>query len=176
MPRQPPPGLLGTIADAARAAGLPLSVALAVAYVESRFVHTAESPAGAQGLYQLMPVTQRTYGVSDPFDPEQSARAGTLMLARLHKRFGDWPTALAAYNWGPGNVRRALEAGREFPSQVQSYARKVLNASEDLFGHAQELEPAPPVPFPPPPPGAPTGPGWAWVWACCGSCAGVDHE
>ena len=62
--------------------------------------------AGAQGLLQLMPATAAGLYVSDPFDPEQSIMGGALYLARQLDVFGDTRRALAAYNAGPGNVRK----------------------------------------------------------------------
>ena len=68
----------------------------------------AVSPAGAQGLMQLMPEVQRELSVADPFDPQQSVEAGTKLLRTLIDRYaGDLPKALAAYNAGPGAVDRA---------------------------------------------------------------------
>jgi hypothetical protein len=74
---------------------------------ESGFRVDAVSPAGAQGLTQLMPATARGLGVSDPFDPEQNLRGGARFLRAMLDEFGgDYRLALAAYNAGPGNVRK----------------------------------------------------------------------
>jgi membrane-bound lytic murein transglycosylase D len=84
-----------------------------VAEVESGFNPDARSPAGAVGLYQLMPATARSLGLTtvDPdqrLDPESNARAAARYLRHLYRRFGDWPLVLAAYNGGEGRVAGAL--------------------------------------------------------------------
>ena len=70
------------------------------------------SYAGAGGLWQFMPATGREYGmkqndyIDERFDPVKSTEAACVYLKRLHRAFGDWEMALAAYNVGPGNVKR----------------------------------------------------------------------
>lgn len=95
----------------------------AVIKAESNFNPNAVSHAGAQGLMQLMPATARSLGVSDSFDPEQNVMAGTRFLADLLKRYnGDLDSALAAYNWGPGNVDRRPE---RLPRETREYLVRV---------------------------------------------------
>ena len=97
----------------------------AVIAVESRHRPDAVSPAGAQGLMQLMPGTARMLGVVDPFDPRANVEAGVAYLRRLADEFGT-VLALAAYNAGPGAVR---EHGGVPPfPETRGYVRSVLLA------------------------------------------------
>jgi len=84
----------------------PLIVALIA--VESGGNQRAESRMGAQGLMQLMPETARSLGVRNPLDAEDNMRGGVAYIERLLRAHGeDVVLALAAYNSGAGNVRRA---------------------------------------------------------------------
>lgn len=73
---------------------------------ESRGKRNARSPKGAQGLMQLMPDTAREMGVTDPYDPDQNIAGGIKYLKRQLDEFKDPKLALAAYNAGPGAVRK----------------------------------------------------------------------
>ena len=111
-----------------------------VAEVESSFNPAARSPVGALGLFQFMPATAESFGMSlrpvdQRLDPELNARAAAEYLRQLYKRFGSWSLALAAYNGGQGRVARLLrqhEASRFeeiapfLPSETQMYVPKVL--------------------------------------------------
>jgi len=93
------------------------------------------SPAGAQGHFQFMPGTARQYGLSDPNNLEQSAAAAAQYLGELRMKYGgDMGKALAAYNWGPGNVdRKGMGAA---PTETLNYMRKVMGGIPGASGAA----------------------------------------
>lgn len=110
-----------------------------VAEVESSFNVTARSPAGAVGLYQLMPQTAQGLGLKlsprdERLDPDKNGNAAARYLRALYPRFKDWRLTLAAYNWGQGNVRRLMERRRattfdaiavHLPAETQMYVPKI---------------------------------------------------
>lgn len=87
--------------------------------IESGLVPNARSRAGAVGLWQFMPYTGRqynlhkTYYIDERMDPEKATRAACKYLSYLYDMFGDWELAVAAYNCGPGNVRKALRYAKK---------------------------------------------------------------
>lgn len=92
--------------DAAeKANGLPPGLLRRMAYQESRFNPEARSPVGALGLMQFMPATAKEFNIN-PLNPAQSIAAAGKYMAQLHKQAGNWKGAVAAYNWGIGNVLR----------------------------------------------------------------------
>ena len=97
----------------------------AVISVESRYRPDAVSRAGAQGLMQLMPGTARMLGVADPFDPRANVEGGVAYLRRLADEFGT-VLALAAYNAGPGAVRK--HGGVPPFPETRGFVRSVLLA------------------------------------------------
>jgi len=105
---------------------LPAELIWAVMKVESDFRRAAVSRAGARGLMQLMPSTAAAIGVRNPLDPEQNILGGAYYLRHLANRFrGDVIFTLAAYNAGPGAVRR--HGGIPPYPETQNYIRKVLS-------------------------------------------------
>ena len=105
------------------------SLVHAVIAVESGYRANAQSAAGAQGLMQLMPATQRQLGVSDAFDPKQNVDAGVAYLQRLTDEFGT-VLALAAYNAGPGAVRRYN--GIPPYKETRAYVQAVLDRAQSV--------------------------------------------
>ncbi len=110
-----------------------------IAEVESSFDPRAKSPAGAAGLFQLMPATAKQYGlrtwpIDQRYRPDESADAAARHLAYLYRKFGDWRLAAAAYNAGEGTVQRALDRRRAktfdaiapvLPAETQMYVPKL---------------------------------------------------
>jgi soluble lytic murein transglycosylase-like protein len=127
---------IGPILDAAGAKyGVPSDLMRATAYVESRWSPTAGSGKGAVGVMQLMPEVAKSLGVTDRTDPKQSAEGGAKFLASLFKKAGSWDVALAAYNWGPGNVfgndtKPPKMYSTQWPAATQQYVREILDAQQ----------------------------------------------
>jgi soluble lytic murein transglycosylase-like protein len=111
-------------ASAGAAHGVDPALLAAVAEVESGLDPTAVSPAGAQGLMQLMPATAAELGVTDPFDPAQAVDGAARLLRGHLDRFGSVELALAAYNAGGGAVSR--HGGIPPYPETQAYVRRVL--------------------------------------------------
>lgn len=120
---------LRAIAQAEDANGIPRNMLARLLYQESRFRPeiingTVRSSAGAIGIAQFMPATAGELGI-DPRDPAQAIPAAGRYLAQLYRRFGNWSEALAAYNWGQGNVaRKGLGAA---PAETRSYFSSILS-------------------------------------------------
>lgn len=96
---------------------MPSELAL-LPFVESAFVTTAQSPVKAAGLWQFMPATGKDFSLQQNHFADQrnnviaSTNAALTYLQQLYNMFGDWHLALAAYNWGQGNVSRAVRNAR----------------------------------------------------------------
>ncbi|MEB2776024.1 LysM peptidoglycan-binding domain-containing protein [Algoriphagus sp. D3-2-R+10] len=121
--------------------------------IESGLDPQIRSRVGAMGLWQFMPATGRMYGmntnseVDDRMDPELSTEAAAKYLKSLHRMFGDWEVAMAAYNCGPGNVRKAIRrsGGKKtfwgiynyLPRETRSYVPQV-QAMLYILNHLEE--------------------------------------
>lgn len=121
--------------------------------IESGLDPQIRSRVGAMGLWQFMPATGRMYGmntnseVDDRMDPELSTEAAAKYLKSLHRMFGDWEVAMAAYNCGPGNVRKAIRrsGGKKtfwgiynyLPKETRSYVPQV-QAMLYILNHLEE--------------------------------------
>lgn len=108
-----------------KGAGQYAGILTGIAKVESGFDTQAKNKKStAAGLFQMTKAAQKDYGVSNPYDAQQSAAGATDYFLKMMKRYnGDVVKALAAYNQGPGVIDKGLnKAGRE-------YAMKVINAS-----------------------------------------------
>lgn len=109
----------------------------AVIKVESAFNYAEDvvSHKGAQGLMQLMPITQKEVNVSKPYDIAQNVDGGTRYLAKMKDRFGSTEMALWAYNAGPTRVERGV-----MPAETRNYIINVLNYYHALkMGYAMSV-------------------------------------
>ena len=122
------------ISEAAAKYDLDPALIRAVIQVESNRNPEAVSPAGAQGLMQLMPKTAAAMGLNNPFDPAQNIEGGSRYLRQLLNRYqGNRRLALAAYNWGMGNLEKRPEA---LPKETQHYILKVEKAYAEILNRA----------------------------------------
>lgn len=96
---------LSTARDAATRHGIPVDLFLRLVQQESGWNPKALSHKGAMGLAQLMPQTAQALRV-DPTDPAQNLEGGARYLKMQYRAFGTWELALAAYNAGPGAVKK----------------------------------------------------------------------
>jgi len=135
--------LLDLVRDKSRSCGLAPELLYAVIEQESRFVNVAVSPKGAAGLMQLMPATQATFGVADPFDPERNVTTGAKFLRSLISRFGELPLALAAYNAGPETVARC--GGIPDIPETRNYVSRIMARYAMLKESHPGLPPKPPA-------------------------------
>ncbi|MER2027791.1 MAG: lytic transglycosylase domain-containing protein [Solibacillus sp.] len=114
------------ITAASQKYNLPEKLITSVIKQESNFNASATSAAGASGLMQLMPATARYLGVSDRFDPAQNIMGGAKYLRQMLDQFdNNVETALAAYNAGPGNVKKY--GGIPPFQETQNYVKKIMN-------------------------------------------------
>lgn len=124
-----------------------------LAIIESGLNPKAKSRVGAMGLWQFMPATGKMYSmnvnrdVDDRMDPDMSTEGAARYLKSLYRMFGDWELALAAYNCGPGNVRKAIKRSggkRTFwgiydnlPKETRSYVPQ-FQAMMYVLRHAED--------------------------------------
>jgi len=125
---RPPVKYAGMVASAEAAYDIPSDMLARLLYQECRWredviTGRTTSPVGALGIAQFMPATAREMGIN-PLDPEQAIPAAARYLKSLYGRFGTWAQALAAYNWGQGNVaRKGLTLA---PAETRNYYTQIL--------------------------------------------------
>lgn len=133
--------------------------------IESALNPKAVSRANAKGLWQFMFSTAKIYGlksnnyIDERFDPIKSTRAAVRFLADLYKLFGKWELAIAAYNCGPGNVKKAIlrsngktdfwELYYYLPRETRGYLPMFIAANYIMTYHKEHgicpAEPATPI-------------------------------
>ena len=124
--------------------GVDPALALSLAKVESNFRQEARSAAGAVGLYQLMPSTARKLGVN-PYTAEGNIKGGLKYYLMMYKMFGSKELALAAYNAGPGNVKKfnavpPYAETRRFVDKI--LAQQKIHQNDPCVLQAKASEPA----------------------------------
>lgn len=124
------PGRDDFIAEAALRFGIPPTWIRAVMRIESGGDPRAVSRAGARGLLQIMPATwailsERYELGDDPFDERANILAGAAYLREMFDRYGDFATALAAYNAGPARVDKHLRSGQLLPRETRDYVARL---------------------------------------------------
>lgn len=124
-----------TFEQASKVYNIDKSLLLGLAKTESNFDTNATSGAGAKGIFQLMPATAKSLGVSDPYDPVQNIMGGAKYLSNLLKaNDGDTDKALASFYAGSGNVAKY---GAE---KYSSYYNKVYK-NQALYKTGQTISP-----------------------------------
>jgi hypothetical protein len=89
-------------------------------------------PDGPQGPMQVSAAAAADVGGGDRFDETENRALGRAYLAHMFRRYGSWPDAIAAYNWGPGHLDEWIGGGRpadKFPATVERYRTRVLSTS-----------------------------------------------
>lgn len=139
---------------------IPMELAL-LPFIESAFNPQAVSSARAAGMWQFMPATGASFDLKqnafrdDRRDVLASTRAALDYLQQLHARFGDWHLALAAYNWGQGNVNRAITRNQRaglptrytdltMPAETRNYVPK-LQAVKNIIARPASFNTALPA-------------------------------
>jgi hypothetical protein len=133
--------------------GVDPALALAVAQRESGLnPNLVNSQTGAAGVMQLMPATARSLGVTNSLDPTQNIPAGVRYLAQMLNRYdGDTAKGIAAYDWGPGNLDRALtQYGDNWlfyaPTETQNYVAALTGQTPSQTAGSPVSGPSSPSP------------------------------
>ena len=133
------------IIEEVTARGMPTEIAL-LPFVESAFVTNAKSRVKAAGLWQFMPATGKHYELDqtmwkdERYDVLQSTVAALTYLQRLHDEFDDWPLAFAAYNWGEGNVRRAIKRNQSLGLPTDYMSLKMPAETRNYYPKLQAIK------------------------------------
>ncbi len=138
-----------TIVKHAVELGVDPAIALSIARTESGFRHEARSNHGAVGVFQLMPSTARRMGLN-PYSLNDNIRGGIMYYKMMYKMFGSMELALAAYNAGPGNVKKykaipPYAETRRFVNKIMTdYHRYKANPDPMMVKAVKPVSPAKP--------------------------------
>ena len=121
--------------------GVDPAIALSIARTESGFNHNARSNHGAVGVFQLMPSTARRMGLN-PYSLNDNIKGGIMYYKSMYKMFGSVELALAAYNAGPGNVKRYKSVPpyaetKRFVSKIMTDYNKLKNNPDPAINAAK---------------------------------------
>ncbi len=117
--------------------GLDPAIALSIAKAESGFCHEKKSRYGAIGVFQLMPATAKRMGYN-PYHIHENIKGGITYYKMMYKMFGSMELALAAYNAGPGNVKKykgipPFSETRKFVSSIMSSYNNLKNNPDPVI-------------------------------------------
>ena len=117
--------------------GLDPAIALSIAKAESGFCHEKKSRYGAIGVFQLMPATAKRMGYN-PYHIHENIKGGITYYKMMYKMFGSMELALAAYNAGPGNVKKykgipPFSETRKFVSSIMSSYKNLKNNPDPVI-------------------------------------------
>ncbi len=112
--------------------GVDPAITLSIAKTESGYRHEARSSHGAVGVFQLMPSTARRMGLN-PYSLDDNIKGGIMYYKSMYKMFGSMELAIAAYNAGPGNVKR-YNAVPPF-SETKRFVSKIMSDYYYLKAH-----------------------------------------
>lgn len=125
--------------------GLDPALALSIAKKESGFCHNKRSPYGAVGVFQLMPATAKKMGYN-PYHIQENIKGGIAYYKLMYKMFGSTELALAAYNAGPGNVKKyngipPFKETKNFVSTIMSnYKTLKLNPDPAIANYKNAIK------------------------------------
>lgn len=125
--------------------GLDPALALSIAKVESNFCHEKQSRYGAVGVFQLLPSTAKKLGYN-PYHVQDNIKGGIAYYKMMYKMFGSTELALAAYNAGPGNVKKYngmppfIETKKFVASIMNDYNASKLNPDPAIAGYKNALK------------------------------------
>lgn len=123
------PEIEGAIADISKMFKISADTIREIMREESNFVNNLTSKAGAQGLMQLTPETQRRYGVTNPFNIRENIFGGVANFASEYRKYGNLQDALVAYNASSASRAKYFAAGRDLgvlPQETQKYVADIM--------------------------------------------------